>query len=165
MFSFRRTRTRAATLTAIFIAPAAGEPMRGVDAAEAQAGAGLRGDRYGESAGFWKATDACQVTLITTDDLKRAKRGQPADVAQRLDHGHHRRNLVVDGVTAKHLEGKRFRIGTAVFVYDKPRPPCGYLDQIEGAGLCRALGRDSGICIRVVGSGRVRIGDRLEIVP
>lgn len=137
--------------------------MRGVDAVQARAGAGLRGDRYGENTGFWKATDACQVTLITADDLKRAKRGQPTDVAERLDHGHHRRNLVIDGLTVRELEGKRFRIGTAVFVYDKPRPPCGYLDTVEGQGLCTALGRHSGICIRVLEDGRLAVGDAVEI--
>jgi MOSC domain-containing protein YiiM len=161
---FRRKQHRPATLTAIYIAAHAGAPVQEMDSAQADSGAGLRGDRYAGKAGFWKATDACQVTLISTDDLDRAARGQGAQTRDRLAHGQHRRNLVIDGLKTKQLEGKRFRIGTAVFAYDKPRPPCGYLDQIEGRGLCKALGRHAGVCIRVLTGGRLAVGDVVEII-
>ena len=81
-----------------------------------------------------------------------------------LDKGSHRRNLVIGGIKTKQLEGQRFRIGTALFSYDKPRPPCGYLEKVEGKGLCRALGHSSGICIRVVTSGTLTVGDGIHII-
>ncbi|MEJ2675376.1 MAG: MOSC domain-containing protein [Acidihalobacter sp.] len=152
------------TLAAIYLAPVAGAPMNAADAVEAVAGVGLNGDRYAVNVGFWQATDACQVTLIGTPDLAWAVRRAPAAQRERLMQGHHRRNLVVDGLKAQALLGKRFRIGEALFAYRKPRPPCGYLDQVEGAGLCRALGRHSGVCIEVIDGGRFVVGDALEIV-
>jgi MOSC domain-containing protein YiiM len=152
------------TLAAIYLAPVAGAPMNAADAVEAIAGAGLSGDRYAVHVGFWQATDACQVTLIGTPDLAWAARRAPEDQRDRLARGHHRRNLVVDGLRAQALLGKRFRIGKAVFAYRKPRPPCGYLDRIEGSGLCRALGRRSGICIDVIEGGRLAVGDAVEII-
>ena len=151
-------------LAAIYLAPAAGQPMQAHDSAEALSGLGLAGDRYAVQTGFWKTTDACQITLIGTLDLAWAARRAPAAQRERLMQGHHRRNLVVDGLKAQALEGMRFRIGDAVFAYRKPRPPCGYLDRIEGAGLCRALGRRSGVCIEVVEAGRLAVGDVVEII-
>ncbi|MGM0678569.1 MOSC domain-containing protein [Thiohalophilus sp.] len=82
----------------------------------------------------------------------------------RLDTGHHRRNLVISHLKTRDLQDKTFRIGNAVFCYHKPRPPCGYLDKIEGKGLGGALGKNSGICVTVLSSGVVAVGDRIEIV-
>lgn len=152
-----------ASLIGIFVAPAAGQPMRAVQSVHAVAGSGLQGDRYGEHAGFWKATDACQVTLITEYELNRA-RTHDLDLKSKLANGQHRRNLVIRGLTPKQLAGRRFKIGTAAFVCIKPRPPCGYLDQVEGEGLCRALGRNSGLCIGVIDSGMVSVGDAVELL-
>ena len=158
-----RSRPTNASLIGIFIAPAAGQPMRAVQSVRAVAGSGLQGDRYGEHAGFWKATDACQVTLITEYELNRA-RTRELDLKAKLADGRHRRNLVIRGLTPKQLLGLRFRIGTATFVCIKPRPPCGYLDQVEGKGLCRALGRNSGLCIGVIDSGNISVGDAVELL-
>jgi MOSC domain-containing protein YiiM len=147
-------------LEAIFITDAAGKPMRRVDSITAIAHQGLEGDRYGEAKGFWKATDACEVTLISEQDLKQAKRRG----AGRLEQGAHRRNLVISGLPAHALRDRDFRIGEAVFRYQKPRPPCGYLDRVEGAGMARALGRHSGICITVLQGGLISTGDRIEML-
>jgi len=150
-----------ARLEAIFICDAAGEPMRRVGSVIAIAGCGLEGDRYCADKGFWKATDACEVTLISEQDLKRAMhRG-----ARNLEQGAHRRNLVISGLPTQVLMEQDFRIGEAVFRYHKPRPPCGHLDRVEGAGMARALGRHSGICIHVVQGGCIAIGDKLELLP
>ncbi|MDH3514531.1 MAG: sulfurase, partial [Gammaproteobacteria bacterium] len=114
-------RHKHATLKAIFIAPTAGEPMNSVNAIEAMANRGLQGDRYSEDRGHWKSIDGCQVTLITEHDLEQAKKAG-VEFPEGLDHGSHRRNLVIAGLKTKQLEGKDFRIGTAVFRYAKPRP-------------------------------------------
>lgn len=48
--------------------------MQSVNRAEALEQTGLQGDRYSVGRGFWQVTEACQVTLISTDDLARAKK-------------------------------------------------------------------------------------------
>ena len=159
---FKRRKRRVPTLKAIYVATTAGEPMKPVSAIEAVANRGLKGDRYCDDRGHWKSIDGCQVTLITEHDLELAKKTE-AEFQEKLDKGSHRRNLVVAGLKTKNLEGKQFSIGTAVFRYDKPRPPCAYLDQIAGNGMCRALSHHSGVCIRVVAGGRLAVGDVVEI--
>ena len=153
-----------ATLKAIFITSAAGDKMQTVQSIDAIAQRGLQGDRYSASKGFWQATDACQVTLISEDDLSKAKKGQAEKIQGQLGAGSHRRNLVVTGIKTKVLQGRTFRIGDAVFCYHKPRPPCGYLDRIEGRGLSRALGKHSGVCLQVISSGTIMVGDHLHMV-
>jgi MOSC domain-containing protein YiiM len=160
---FKRHQRQAPVLKAIYIATAAGEPMKSVSTIEAVANRGLKGDRYCDDRGHWKSIDGCQATLITEHDLEQAKKTE-VEFRDALDNGSHRRNLVVAGLKTKNLEGKEFRIGTAVFRYDKPRPPCAYLDQIAGKGMCRALSHNSGACIRVITGGRLAIGDAVEIM-
>ncbi|WP_372521739.1 MOSC domain-containing protein [Sulfuricaulis sp.] len=161
---FKRHKRQAPTLKAIFVATSAGEPMRSVNATETISNRGLQGDRYSEDRGHWKSIDGCQVTLITEHDLTQAKKGTEAKFQQALDNGSHRRNLVIAGIKTKNLEGRKFRIGTAIFRYDKPRPPCAYLDKITGKGMCRALSHNSGVCLRVVGGGKLAVGDTIEII-
>ena len=149
-----------ARLDAIYIATAAGQAMMNLSSAEAIRDRGLQGDRYFKQTGFWKATDSCQVTLISVHDLRMAKRRSQLD----FNNGSHRRNLVIDGIKTKALENQVFRIGDAVFRYQKPRPPCGYLDQIEGRGMAHALGRQSGVCLQVLRSGMLCSGDTVELI-
>lgn len=149
-----------ATLTAIFIAESAGQPMKRMTTAHAILNRGLEGDRYYTETGHWKPVEACQVTLISTHDLAQASK----DRSLNFSNGSHRRNLVIDGLKTKTLEGKVFRIGDAVFSYDKPRPPCGYLNKIEGKGMAKALNHNSGVCIRVLQSGKLTTGDELAII-
>ena len=137
--------------------------MQSVSSINAIEGLGLQGDRYSIDSGFWQATDGCQVTLISEDDLNRAKRRLPKALIKKLNEGSHRRNLVVSGIKTKDLQGKTFRIGEAVFCYHKPRPPCGYLDKVEGSGFYRALGKQSGVCLTVITTGTLRVGDALVL--
>lgn len=161
---FKRPQA-AATLKAIYIASAAGEAMRSVDSIEAVEGGGLQGDRYSADAGHWQSIEGCQVTLITEHELRSAKHKTSIQIKTELDSGGHRRNLVIDGLKTKQLEGKSFRIGSAVFRFDKPRPPCGYIDQVAGSGMGRALRHNSGICIKVITSGHLTVGDVVTILP
>ncbi|MEJ2392700.1 MAG: MOSC domain-containing protein [Gammaproteobacteria bacterium] len=159
-----RHRRNSPTLKAIFIATKAGEAMQAVASSHAIVDAGLQGDRYSEASGFWKATDACQVTLISEDDINQAKQARPAMLQDKLDNGNHRRNLVVGGIKTKQLQGKTFRIGQAIFRYHKSRPPCAYLEKIEGQGISRALAKHSGVCLYVIQGGTLSIGDTVEII-
>jgi MOSC domain-containing protein YiiM len=147
-------------LEAIFIANAAGEPMHAVKQAMAIEQRGLDGDRYCNNTGFWKATDSCPVTLISTHDLTHAMRR--CDIE--LSNGVHRRNLVITGLKTRRLEGKQFRIGDALFEYKRPRPPCGYLDRLAGRGLAKAMGKQAGICLQVIKGGQLCVGDPVVLL-
>jgi len=155
----RRSAT-APKLKAIFIAPGAGQPMQSIPSVKAVQDRGLQEDRYFKNTGHWKLIEGCQVTLITEHELVRARKHSEIN----FDDGGHRRNLVVEGIRPKELQGKRFRIGDAVFDYDKPRPPCGYIDGVACHGMGRALSHNSGICIRVLQTGVLKVDDPVEII-
>ena len=63
------------------------------------------------------------------------------------------------GIQLDSLLGKRFQVGTAILEYDRPRPPCGYIEKLTEPGMTRALVGRGGICARVVGSGVIRASD------
>jgi uncharacterized protein YcbX len=155
----RRERTQVGRLSAIFVADQGGAPMRSIDQASAVVDAGLADDRYALGRGFWRLTDGCQVTLIHAEDLARAQRRR----GLLLDAGQHRRNLVVSGLARTELRNREIRIGDAVFEWHRVRPPCGYLDRISGPGTAKALGRQSGHCLRVRKAGLIKVGDRVDV--
>lgn len=154
--------SEAPRLQAIFISPVAGGAVFPLETAQAVSGKGLAGDRYAAGKGFWRATDACQVTLISNAELAKARQSLPLEAQIALDKGSHRRNLVIADINIKQLEKREFRIGSAIFRWHKPRPPCAYLDTVAGAGMCKALRRGGGICLQVVADGILSVGDALE---
>jgi MOSC domain-containing protein YiiM len=123
--------------------------------------AGLEQDRYAGGRGFWRLTDGCQVTLIREEDLQRAERRHGLE----LGAGQHRRNLVVAGIASGELRGGALRIGEALLVWHRVRPPCGYLDRVSGPGTAKALGRHAGHCFRVRKPGLIKLGDRVVLLP
>lgn len=157
----RRPSGRNASLAAIYTSPAAGAGMQSVDAVQAVKNRGLLGDRYFKATGHWQSIEACQVTLISERDLHAMQKRRRA----RVDAGQHRRNLVVSGITVATLEHRQFSIGEALFAWHKPRPPCAYIDTVTEPGMSKTLGLHAGICLKVLESGLIRVGDPLTIVP
>ena len=143
----------------IYVAATGRAAMRSLDEVEALAGRGLKGDRYCEQRGSGTGWDECQVTLIEGEHLD--------EITERLGvevlNGEHRRNIVSRGISLDELEGKCFRIGEAVLVHDRPRPPCAYIASITEPQMTKALGRRAGICARVVQGGIIRPGDPIFI--
>ncbi len=148
------------TVFKIFVASDAGTSMREVTMAQAEVNRGLKGDRYAEGCGFWSEKDECEVTLIAREDLETIA----AETGLKLAAGEHRRNVVTQNVRMHSLVGKRFRIGEALFAYDRPRPPCLHLQTITEPGMAHALVGASGICVRCTHSGTVRQGDRIVVL-
>jgi len=147
-------------LVGIFIAREAGVPMQALDSVEAFAGRGLAGDRYAEDVGHWRLTDRCQITVISADQVARAERRS----GRVLQTGAHRRNLAIAGLSQDELREARLRIGDVVLDWHRVRPPCGYLDQVAGRRMAKALGRHSGHCFRVITGGRLQVGDGVQLV-
>ncbi len=145
----------------IFISSAGGADMEAVKEVEAEAGCGLRGDRYSKKSGYWTGVDECEVTLIESEDLDQIR----LQTGIRVENGEHRRNLVTRNVRLEELAGKRFRVGAeAIFEFDRPRPPCKYIESITEPGMTRVLLRNGGICVRVVQSGVIRTQDPIVVL-
>lgn len=145
----------------MFVTSRGSEPMRRVDTVRAVPG-GLEGDRYLDHLGYWSPLgDECEVTMIEGEALDEIESRHGVSVGS----GEHRRNLVTRGVVLRGLSGKRFRVGDALMEYDRPRPPCRYVESITEAGMTRALAaRRGGICVRVLEEGIVRVGDAIQVV-
>jgi MOSC domain-containing protein YiiM len=150
-----------AFLQAIFVTPQAGAGMQRVSEVEALAGRGLAGDRYLLGTGYYSALDACEVTLIEAEALERMQAGFGVHVSQ----GEHRRNLVTRGLAHAELRGHRFSVGEAVLEYDRPRPPCAYLERITQPRMTRALGEGAGLCARIIQGGILHEGDPITLLP
>ncbi len=133
--------------------------MERVEEAHAVLGKGFTGDRYAERKGYWTGIDECEVTLIEGEAVDAIE----LETDVRIAHGEHRRNIITRGVSLRDLAGKRFAVGEATLEYDRPRPPCRYIEMITEPGMLAALteGR-GGICARVVRSGAIRAGDAIE---
>ncbi len=143
----------------IFVAATGGEGMNAVEEIEALQSCGLRGDRYCQRTGYWTGVDECQVTLIESEALEEIR----VKTGIHIENGEHRRNLVTRGVRLEDLAGKQFRVGEAILEYDRPRPPCGYIESITEPGMTRALMGRGGICARVVQAGKIRSQDSIEV--
>ena len=148
-------------IEAIYIAPTAGVPMQRVTEIEAVTGEGLRGDRYLQKVGYYSRGDVCEVTLIEAEALERMATNFGVHVQQ----GEHRRNIVTRGIVHNDLRGRRFAIGEVVLEYDRPRPPCGYLQRITEPGMTKAMGEGAGIGANVLEGGIIREGDILRLLP
>lgn len=128
---------------------------------EAIAGRGLAGDRYLERTGYWTGVDECQVTLIAAEALEEIQDTTTVSVSE----GQHRRNIVTRGVDLPGLGRRRFRVGEALLEFDRPRPPCRYIQSVSERGMTKALGRTrGGICARVLEGGLIRAGDTIQVV-
>ncbi|MEE9422083.1 MAG: MOSC domain-containing protein [Gammaproteobacteria bacterium] len=159
-FLFGRSKRQTPSLTTIFTSPAAGAAMQSIEAVQAIKNRGLLGDRYFKETGHWQSIEACQVTLISDHDLRHMQKYGKAQVGE----GQHRRNLIVAGIKTQKLENKRFLIGDALFAWHKQRPPCAYIDSITEPWMSKTLGLHAGVCLHVLESGLIQVGDPLTIV-
>ncbi len=144
----------------IFMTPEGGTPMRAVPEVTAVADRGLEGDRYLRRAGYWTDIDECQVTLIEAEHLDEIER----ETSVKVRDGEHRRNIVTRNLDLMGLAGRRFKIGAATFVFDRPRPPCAYIASITERLMTKALWNRGGICARVVEGGTIKPGDRITVL-
>jgi MOSC domain-containing protein YiiM len=143
---------------AIHVAPTSGAPVERREQVAAVADRGLEGDRYFSDEGTFEGSD---LTLVERETLRSVARDY--DVA--IDPGAHRRNVTTEGVALNHLVGERFRVGGAVCVGEELCEPCSYLERLlEQRGVREALVHRGGLRARIVGSGDIGVGDRIEPV-
>jgi len=147
------------TVTAIHVASAQGAPPEPVDAVRAVADCGLEGDRYYHDEGTFTDRAGCAITFIESETLAAVER----DYDITLDPGAHRRNVTTRGVALNHLVGERFRVGDAVCLGTELCEPCSYLERhLQEEGIQDALVHRGGLRARIVESGEIRTGSRVE---
>ena len=144
-------------VTALFTAPAAGQPMDRHDSFEVVPGLGVPGDRYATRLGHWsdpKWRDQ-QLTLVSSELL--AELGVAEEAL--------RRNVVTRGIDLDLLVGLQFGIGTAVFEGRRICAPCAYIDRLNATpGLFKRLNGRGGIRAAIVVGGTVAVGDEIRIL-
>jgi len=77
--------------------------------------------------------------------------------------GRARENITTRGIELSGLTlGQRLRIGEALLEVTKPCTPCHQMDEIR-EGLQEAIRGRRGLLCRVIESGKIRRGDRVEM--
>lgn len=145
----------APVVVAINIAPGRRLPMKSVGTVYAEAGKGLVGDRY-------HGARHRQVSLQSAEQLAEA-----AGVLEReIPPAGTRRNLTLSVGVVPTVPGTLIRIGDALLEVVRVAAPCKLLDDELGPGAMASLrrGRAGAVC-RVLESGEIRLGQRVELTP
>jgi MOSC domain-containing protein YiiM len=129
-------------------------PTRSVESVEAEAGAGLVGDRY-------HGSKHRHVTVQSATDLAAAAEalGRP------VDPGLTRRNVTISGGDIPTKPGTRITIGDVDLEVVRVAAPCRLLDDNLGPGAARALHARAGTVFRLLTSGTIRVGDEVDLHP
>jgi MOSC domain-containing protein YiiM len=140
------------TVVSIHIAPGRRLPTRSVMSVEAEAGAGLVGDRY-------HGSRHRHVTLQSLEQLEAAA----AELGRPVDPGLTRRNITVSAGDIPTRAGDRVTIGDVELEVVRMAAPCRLLDDELGAGAARALHGRAGTVLRLLTSGTIRVGDEVSL--
>ena len=136
---------------AIYIAARHGVLPHAVDAAVAQAGRGIEGDRNFDDTD----PDSCNITLIEAeafDDLK-ARHGFEITPLES------RRQVLVTGVNIGEFVGRRFQVGDVECEGEERCEPCNHLAKMVGTqDVLRGL-LHTGLRAVIVKGGTIRAGD------
>jgi MOSC domain-containing protein YiiM len=148
-------------LEAIFISPTAKAQLIAVPEVRAIVGRGLEGDRYFHGIGSFSRWpgEGRAVTLIDAEAIEAVLCETGID----LSAGRSRRNLATRGVRLPDLNGRRFRIGQALFRGTRLCEPCAFLERLTGPGVFAALKGRGGLRADVLEGEIIRAAD--AIVP
>lgn len=134
--------------------------MRSLESAEVTAGVGLAGDRYARREGTWRDDRSSRdVTLVEGEEIERLA----ADFGIHLAPGESRRNVTTRGIRLNDLVGKEFWIGDVLARGTKLCEPCTYLQGLIGEPILEPLAHRAGLRADLLGSGRINVGDRIEV--
>ena len=131
----------------LFQCLAHGEPMREFEEVFAVENKGLQDCLHG------KSESIRQVLLMDHETLEEFG----------IAPGRARENITTSGIALGKLPlGQRLRAGEALLEVTKPCTPCHQMDEIR-QGLQEAIRGRRGLLCKVVESGRIRRGDRIEM--
>ena len=149
-------------LMGIHLAPDAGRPTVSVSSVLAVADRGLQGDRYFNGAGSFSRWPGSGrgISLIEQETIEAVS----AEYGIDLSAGRSRRNLVTTGIRLEELNGRKFRIGGALFRGARVCAPCKYLERLVGAGTFESLKGRGGLRADVLETGIIRVGDPILLL-
>jgi MOSC domain-containing protein YiiM len=150
-------------LTWIGLRPSRKAEIVEVGSAQAIVDSGLDGDhRFENTLGSGR-----QVTLVSEEYIGQIEHflalGRSAGQALHSDEALHprllRRNLVIKGINLDALRYQQFSIGGAIFEAGAICHPCLRMEELLGKGGIAAMMGHGGLCLKVVQSGTITLGD------
>lgn len=154
-----------ASISGIYVAPAAGAELHSLPEAVLEAGRGIAGDRYHRQVGTFSAKlseqDDWQATLIELEEIQRFN----AVSGMNLGAGSFHRNIVTVGVRLNDLAGARFSAGEAVLEGIRLCEPCAYLGKLLGPEIVKDMAHRAGLRVRILEGATIRQGDPIRIRP
>ena len=129
--------------------------MTSLRSVQALAGQGLSGDRYADLAN--RRSPDYQITLIELENIE----SFAASTGLVLTPDMPRRNIVTRGVALNSLLGKQFAAGHAILEGLDLCEPCGLFAKRTHREVLNFFVRKGGLRARLVGSGEIRVGDRI----
>ncbi len=140
----------------IGVSDATRAPIQSVAEAEVEVGTGIVGEHHARSGKSHR-----QVTLIQQEHLAviGAIMGRDPIDPQLL-----RRNVVISGITVSALKNRKFRVGEVVLEGTDTCAPCSRMEENLGDGGYAAMRGHGGICAAVLGAGKIRVGDEVQVV-
>ena len=123
-------------------------PLHAADEVQVKTGAGIEGDRYGDT----------DITLFEAEAIEALK----ADTGIELAPSEIRRNVMTRGIALNDLLGHRIRVGEVEAVVTELCHPCSHLQKLTQPGVLRGLVNKGGLNADVVHGGAIRVGDSLE---
>jgi hypothetical protein len=156
-------RPTVGSVEGLYLAPMAEAACVAVEAVEAVAGRGLRGDRYFDGQGTFGTLGAAghALTLIEAEAIETLAREDGID----LDPADARRNVVTRGVDLNALVGRHFMVGEAEIRGSRWCEPCAHLQRLATPGVLRGLVHRGGLRAEVVRGGTIRRGDQVRPLP
>lgn len=144
-------------LTWIGVRPARRESMKSLPYTKAVEELGLEGDhRMDKTPGSGR-----QVTIISEEFISQIRhflggKNVPPELL--------RRNLVVKNINLNALRYQNFQIGDAIFQAGALCHPCSRMEQNLGEGAIAAMMGYGGLCCKVIRSGKIEVGDTVELI-
>lgn len=131
-----------------------------LDSVQAAAGEGLEGDRYTRREGTWRDDRSSRdLTLIEAEAVE----GLALEHGIEITPGESRRNITTRGIRLNDLIGKEFSIGDVLARGTKLCEPCEYLQGVIGKPILKPLVHRGGLRADLLTSGRITVGDRIEV--
>jgi MOSC domain-containing protein len=147
--------TGVGTLEGIYVATAAGEPVRSLDVARALSGLGLEEDRHAFGRGTFPSGFAgSALTLIAAEVCG------SFDPPLRPDE--HRRNLLTRGIDLNGLIGREFTIGGVRCRGVRLCEPCTVVARYASRPVLRELVHRGGLRADILVDGELRVGDEVR---
>lgn len=144
-------------LTWIGLRPERKAPMIEITKVQALAELGLEGDhRCDKTPG-----SARQVTIISQEYIQLI---QSFMHINSISPALLRRNLVVKNINLTALRHQKFQIGTAVFEATALCHPCSRMEAALGKGAVVAMLGLGGFCAKILTSGEISVGDKVQII-